>query len=183
MLTDEVRAAYEVAVRDKDLALMHMMYPPVIATPARGGGKTATLMEIQERYHREEKEIMQRRRRMEAMQYMTWPAIECANEAAQPYVYGSPGYQSMPRTYTQEELDFRVKEAAARASQEAHARIGERIAEARIDAFYRGRNYVEPTPKAPLPIHNAMRATLRANEQYENKAFLPGGLLPLMHDA
>ena len=53
----------------------------------------------------------------------------------------------------------------------------ERIAEARIDAFERGRAYVEPTPKPLLPIHNAMRRMLHADERYENKAFLPGGLL------
>ena len=175
MLTDEVRAAYEAALKEKETTLARMMCPPVVATPARGGGKTAT----QERYQEMKLEMERRRMEAQAQQYKIWPPITRPSIADL-----SPFPPSPPqRTYTLEELEFRVREAVARATQEERKNSDDRLAIAADAAFERGRAYVEPTPKAPLPIHNAMRATLRAIEQYENKAFLPGGLLPLMHDA
>ena len=168
-------------LREKEQrALEFSMYPPVVAPSRGGGGKSAMLEAMQERYHRERDEIMQHKR-MEALQYVAWPTVEHASDVAPPLFPGS--YQCAPRTYTEQELEFRIREAAARATQEERKNSDSRLAIAADAAFENGRNYVEPTPKQPLPIHNAMRATLRAIEQYENKAFLPGGLLPLMQDA
>ena len=130
------------------------------------------MQEMQEIYHRERQEIL-RRRQMEATQYMMAPpAVRISETGSITWVDPAPR-----RTYTLEELEFRVREAAARASQEAHANIADRIANAADDAFERGRCYVKPTPKQPLPIHRALSRMLHADERYENRVFLPGGHL------
>ena len=165
MLTDEARKAYERALREKEEAFIRKIYPPVIVTPARGGGKTATLMEMQERYHQPQREDMLQRRRMEAERYMS--------TMDRPW-YSYPSNEEPPqRTFSQQEVDFIKREYLARGKAEQRENNDQLMA----GAFERGRAYVEPTPKAPLPIHNAMRVMLHADERYANKAFLPGGLL------
>ena len=164
---------------------------PKYAINPVGYGTGATLTEAQTAYevmrakeaehqrrvqeHRENQRIaaMSERQRIMMDAYRRIEADTYAITGNPIYVYDPVSMTARPAS--QQPLkalsDIEIEQIKAKAFAAGQAAEAERIAE---EAVTCARAY---EAREPLPIHRALSRMLHADERYENKAFMPGGLL------
>ena len=128
---------------------------------------------VQEHREKQRMDAMSERQRIMMDAYRRIEADTYAITGNPIYVYDPVSMTARPAS--QQPLkalsDIEIEQIKAKAFAAGQAAEAERIAE---EAVTCARAY---EAREPLPIHRALSRMLHADERYENKAFMPGGLL------